>query len=190
MSASRRSSTAWSGHARRSSATPRGAPRTRAHAPPATAAHGRGGADLLAARGAARPEAAPAGEEARGARLALIGRPNVGKSSLLNRLLGAERTIVAPEPGTTRDAIDTPLVVAGRPYVLIDTAGIRRRGKVREPLERHGAVRALGTLARAELGLVVLDAAEGMTDQDARLVGRAWPPGRGRVPPAHQRAPV
>src|SRR5207247_782436 len=71
--------------------------------------------------------------------------------------------------------------VAGRPYVLIDTAGIRRRGKVREPLERHGAVRALGTLARADLVLAVLDAAEGMTDQDARLVGRAWEAGRGVV---------
>src|SRR5439155_662053 len=127
------------------------------------------------------PEAVPAAEDARGTRLALIGRPNVGKSSLLNRLLGAERTIVAPEPGTTRDAIDTPLIVAGRPYVLIDTAGIRRRGKVREPLERHGAVRALGTLTRADLVLAVLDAAEGMTDQDARLVGRAWEAGRGVV---------
>src|SRR5881628_2863925 len=148
---------------------------------PVSAAHGRGVADLLDALGAALPEAAPAGEEARGTRLALIGRPNVGKSSLLNRLLGAERTIVAPEPGTTRDAIDTPLIVAGRPYVLIDTAGIRRRGKVREPLERHGAVRALGTLARADLVLAVLDAAEGMTDQDARLVGRAWEAGRGIV---------
>src|SRR5207245_11064417 len=125
--------------------------------------------------------AAPEAPEARGTRLALIGRPNVGKSSPRNRLPGAERTIVAPEPGTTRDAIDTPLVVAGRPYVLIDTAGIRRRGKVREPLERHGAVRALGTLERAELVLVVLDAAEGMTDQDARLVGRAWEAGRGIV---------
>src|SRR5207248_3240781 len=148
---------------------------------PVSAAHGRGVAELFDALGAALPEAAPEAPEARGTRLALIGRPNVGKSSLLNRLLGAERTIVAPEPGTTRDAIDTPLVVAGRPYVLIDTAGIRRRGKVREPLERHGAVRALGTLARADLVLVVLDAAEGMTDQDARLVGRAWEAGRGIV---------
>src|SRR5439155_1147652 len=140
-----------------------------------------GVADLLDAVTAGLPEAGPAAEDARGTRLALIGRPNVGKSSLLNRLLGAERTIVAPEPGTTRDAIDTPLIVAGRPYVLIDTAGIRRRGKVREPLERHGAVRALGTLARADLVLAVLDAAEGMTDQDARLVGRAWEAGRGVV---------
>ena len=148
---------------------------------PVSAAHGRGVADLLDAVTAGLPEAVPAAEDARGTRLALIGRPNVGKSSLLNRLLGAERTIVAPEPGTTRDAIDTPLIVAGRPYVLIDTAGIRRRGKVREPLERHGAVRALGTLARADLVLAVLDAAEGMTDQDARLVGRAWEAGRGVV---------
>jgi len=148
---------------------------------PVSAAHGRGVADLLDALAAALPEGTPEASEARGTRLALIGRPNVGKSSLLNRLLGAERAIVAPEPGTTRDAIDTPLVVAGRPYVLIDTAGIRRRGKVREPLERHGAVRALGTLARADLVLVVLDAAEGMTDQDARLLGRAWQAGRGVV---------
>jgi GTP-binding protein len=110
-----------------------------------------------------------------------VGRPNVGKSSLLNRLLGEERVIVAPEPGTTRDAIDTPVTVDGHPYVLIDTAGIRRRGKIREALERHGAVRALGMLARTDLALVVLDASEGMTDQDARLVGRAWEAGRGIV---------
>src|SRR5947207_1446273 len=165
--------------------------------------------------------------------VAIVGRPNVGKSTLFNRLVGAHRAIVDDAPGVTRDrvvapavhagraflcvdtggfaaepprdpaalaarvraqtlaavaeaacvvcALDTPLVVAGRPYVLIDTAGIRRRGKVREPLERHGAVRALGTLARADLVLVVLDAVEGMTDQDARLVGRAWQAGRGVV---------
>ncbi|HJQ82627.1 MAG TPA: GTPase, partial [Candidatus Binatia bacterium] len=107
--------------------------------------------------------------------------PNVGKSSLLNRLVGEERAIVAPEPGTTRDAIDTPITAGGRAWVLIDTAGIRRRGKVHEPLERHGAVRALGTLARTDLVLVVLDATEGMTDQDARLAGRAWDAGRGVV---------
>ncbi len=146
-----------------------------------SAAHGRGIAELLDAVAAALPEAAPVAAEAGGTRIALIGRPNVGKSSLLNRLLGAERAIVAPEPGTTRDAIDTPITVAGRSYVLIDTAGIRRRGKVSEPLERHGAVRALGTLTRADLVLAVLDASEGMTDQDARLVGRARAAGRGLV---------
>ena len=149
---------------------------------PVSAAHGRGLEALLDAVVTALPEAGgPAGEETPGTRIALIGRPNVGKSSLMNRLLGEERTIVTPEPGTTRDAVDTPITAAGRPYVLIDTAGIRRRGRVHEPLERHGAVRALGTLARSDLVLVVLDAIEGMTDQDARLVGRAWEAGRGVI---------
>ena len=146
-----------------------------------SAAHGRGVPELLDAVVASLPVHAPAADRGGGVRLAFVGRPNVGKSSLLNRLLGAERAIVAPEPGTTRDAIDTPVTVDGRPYVLIDTAGIRRRGKVHEPLERHGAVRALGMLARTDLVLIVLDAAEGMTDQDARLVGRAWEAGRGIV---------
>lgn len=147
---------------------------------PVSAAHGRGIRSLLdavvAALGptAAAPEPAPTAT-----RLALMGRPNVGKSSLLNRLLGQARAIVAPEPGTTRDPIDTPLTVGDRRYVLIDTAGIRRRGRVRDVVERHGAVRALGTLARTDLALVVLDAGEGMTEQDARIVGRAWEAGRG-----------
>jgi GTP-binding protein len=145
-----------------------------------SAAHGRGMGELLDAVVARLPATGEAvAERVPGTRLALIGRPNVGKSSLLNRLLGEERAIVAPEAGTTRDAIDTPLTIDGRPYVLIDTAGIRRRGRIHEPLARHGAVRALGTLARTDLVLVVLDAAEGMTDQDARLVGRAWEAGRG-----------
>src|SRR5204862_687489 len=113
---------------------------------PVSVAHGRGVADLLDALAAALPEGAPEASEARGTRLALIGRPNVGKSSLLNRLLGAERAIVAAEPGTTRDAIDTPITVDGRPYVLIDTAGVRRRGKMREAIARHGAVRNIGAL--------------------------------------------
>ena len=147
-----------------------------------SAAHGRGVAELLDAVVARLPAAGAAeAAEAPGTRVALIGRPNVGKSSLLNRLLGQERTIVAPEAGTTRDVIDTPIVASGRPYVLIDTAGIRRRGRLKEPLEGHGAVRALGTLTRSDIVLVVLDAGEGMTDQDARLVGRAWEAGRGVV---------
>jgi GTP-binding protein len=147
-----------------------------------SAAHGRGVEALLDAIVATLPPAAEeVGAGAGATRVALIGRPNVGKSSLLNRLLGEERVLVAPEAGTTRDAIDTPIDVGGRPYVLIDTAGIRRRGRVRAAPERHGAVRALGTLARADLVLVVLDATEGMTDQDARLVGRAWEAGRGCI---------
>ena len=126
----------------------------------------------------ARPAAS---DEPAGTRLALLGRPNVGKSSLLNRLLGTEHALVAPEAGTTRDAIDTPVRIDGRPYVLIDTAGIRRRGRGNDALERHGAVRALGVIERSDLVLFVLDATDGMTDQDARLVGRAWDAGRGLI---------
>ncbi len=148
---------------------------------PVSAAHNRGVGELLdevVARLPPAPEAAP---EDGGTRLALLGRPNVGKSSLLNRLLGAERALVAPEAGTTRDHTDTPVRIDGRPFVLIDTAGIRRRGRGSDVLERHGAVRALGMIERTDLVCFVLDASEGMTDQDARLVGRAWEAGRGVI---------
>ena len=162
-----------------------------------SAAHGRGIGELRSAIVTALPARDAVPEAARGTRLALLGRPNVGKSSLLNRLLGSERAVVAPEPGTTRDAVDTLLVVDGRPYVLVDTAGIRKRGHVRDDLERHGAVRALGQIEGADLALIVLDAAEGITDQDARIIGRAWQAGRGvlllankwdTVPPARRDA--
>jgi GTP-binding protein len=146
-----------------------------------SAAHGRGLdvlRDAIVATLPAGPGEAPAAEATR---IALVGRPNVGKSSLLNRLLGDERTLVTARPGTTRDAIDTPITAGGRSYVLIDTAGIRRRTHVKDPLEGHGAVRALGTLTRTDLVLVVLDATEGMTEQDARLVGRTRAAGRGCI---------
>jgi GTP-binding protein len=148
---------------------------------PVSSAHGRGVDDLRDAIVGALPGGGAGATGAPGPRLALLGRPNVGKSSLLNRLLGQERAIVAPEAGTTRDAVDTPITVDGVPYMLIDTAGIRRRTRVEDPLERHGAVRALGTLARADVALVVLDAAQGMTDQDTRIVARAWDAGRAVV---------
>src|SRR5262249_57131914 len=127
----------------------------------------------------------PAGSEGPGAagapRLGLLGGRKVGRSSLLNRLLGTEHALVAPEAGTARDAVDTPVRIDGRPFVRIDTAGIRRRGRGSDVLERHGAVRALGVIERSDLVLFVLDATEGMTDQDARLVGRAWEAGRGVI---------
>ena len=162
-----------------------------------SAAHGRGIGELRSAIVASLPPRDAVPETTRGTRLALLGRPNVGKSSLLNRLLGSERAVVAPEPGTTRDAVDTLIEVDGRPYVLVDTAGIRKRGRVRDDLERHGAVRALGQIEGADLALIVLDAAEGITDQDARIIGRAWEAGRGvlllankwdTVPPARRDA--
>ncbi|MDX2170088.1 MAG: ribosome biogenesis GTPase Der [Deltaproteobacteria bacterium] len=110
--------------------------------------------------------------------VAIIGRPNVGKSSLLNRLVGYERAIVSAIPGTTRDALDTPITRAGRAYVLVDTAGVRRRGRVQAHLERASVVRALRALERAEVGVLVVDAVEGMTEQDARVAGYAWERGR------------
>ena len=111
--------------------------------------------------------------------VAIIGRPNVGKSSLLNRLVGYERAIVSDIPGTTRDALDTPLVHEGTSYLLVDTAGVRRRSRVQQHIERASVVRALRALERAEIGLMVIDAVEGMTEQDARVAGYAWERGRG-----------
>jgi GTPase len=147
---------------------------------PVSATHNRGVDELLDDVTAAFEAAGPSRRD-EATHVALVGRPNVGKSSLLNRLLGHTRALVSARPGTTRDATDTPVTVDGRPYVLVDTAGIRRRSKVESPLERHGAVRALGALARADVVLAVLDATEGMTDQDARIVGRALEAGRGVV---------
>jgi GTP-binding protein len=147
-----------------------------------SAAHRRGLGALLDAVTAALPPALAEPSDTEGAsRLALIGRPNVGKSSLLNRLCGAERALVSPEPGTTRDTIDTLIERDGRRYLLLDTAGIRRRGRVTDRIERHGAVRALAALERTHVALVVLDASAGMTDQDARLIGRALEAGRALV---------
>ncbi|MCF8043094.1 MAG: ribosome biogenesis GTPase Der [Desulfarculaceae bacterium] len=104
-------------------------------------------------------------------RLALVGRPNVGKSSLINRLTGQERVVVSNVPGTTRDAVDTPLEVGGKRYLLIDTAGIRRQGRVNRGLEKAGVFRSLRAVERSHVGAVLVDAEEGITDQDLRLAG-------------------
>lgn len=110
--------------------------------------------------------------------VAIIGRPNVGKSSLLNRLVGRERAIVSAAPGTTRDPLDIEVVRDGKKYVLVDTAGIRRRPRVHEYVEKASVVRALRALERAEIALLVIDAGEGMTEQDARVSSYAWERGR------------
>jgi GTP-binding protein len=111
----------------------------------------------------------PAGE--RPIKIAVIGKPNVGKSSLVNKILGYERTIVNPIPGTTRDAIDTPFELNGKKYLLVDTAGIRRKSRVSHVLEKYSIVQALKALNRCDIALLVIDAGEGMTEQDAKIAG-------------------
>jgi GTP-binding protein len=106
-------------------------------------------------------------------RIAVIGKPNVGKSSLVNRILGYERTIVNPVPGTTRDAIDTPFTFAGRPYLLVDTAGIRRKSRVSLTLEKYSVIQAIKAINRCDIALMLIDAEEGVTEQDAKIAGLA-----------------
>lgn len=143
-----------------------------------SAEHGRGIDDLMAAVQALlppAPSAVPAGEEIR---LAVVGRPNVGKSSLVNRLLGFERMVANPQAGTTRDSVDTPFTYNRKRYVLIDTAGIRRKGKVSQKLEKFSVVQALKAMDGADVVLVVIDAEEGVTDQDVTVAGYAYEKGR------------
>ena len=113
--------------------------------------------------------------------VALVGRPNVGKSALINALLGEERVIVSAEPGTTRDAVDTTLELLGEHYRLVDTAGLRRRGKRSQGLEYYSSLRTLHALQRGDIGVVVMDALEGVTQQDAHIVGEVVEAGRGLV---------
>ncbi len=114
-------------------------------------------------------------EEERGRiRIAVIGKPNVGKSSLINKILGYDRTIVNPIPGTTRDSIDTPFELNGKEYLLIDTAGIRRKSRVSLKLEVYSVIEAIKTLNRCDIALILIDAEEGVTDQDTKIAGLAY----------------
>jgi GTP-binding protein len=132
--------------------------------------HGTGTGDLLDALVASFRVS---GEEIEdeSVKIAIVGKPNVGKSSLLNRLLGEERAIVSPIAGTTRDAIDTPLVFQGVPLTLIDTAGIRRRGKIEPGVEKYSVLRSLRAIDRADVSLLVVDATSGVTAQDTHIAG-------------------
>lgn len=138
---------------------------------PISALHGTGCGDLLDQLTATFDQsgAEPAVEAQ--VKIAIVGRPNVGKSSLLNRLLGEERVIVSPIPGTTRDAIDTSLMFQGTPLTLIDTAGIRRRGRVLPGVEKYSVMRAVRAIERADVALLLIDAPEGVTAQDAHIAG-------------------
>jgi GTP-binding protein len=138
---------------------------------PISALHGTGCGELLDQLTATFDQsgAEPAVEAQ--VKIAIVGRPNVGKSSLLNRLLGEERVIVSPIPGTTRDAIDTTLMFQGTPLTLIDTAGIRRRGRVLPGVEKYSVLRAVRAIERADVALLLIDAPEGVTAQDAHIAG-------------------
>ncbi len=140
---------------------------------PISAIHGTGTGDLLDALVAVLPAGPPAayGEEDTSIKIAIVGRPNVGKSSLLNQLLGEERAIVSPVPGTTRDAVDTALLFGDKALTLIDTAGLRRRGHIDPGVEKWSAIRAFRAIARADVALLVVDATEPFTAQDAHIAG-------------------
>lgn len=114
-------------------------------------------------------------------KIAVIGKPNVGKSSLINELVGENRVIVSPIAGTTRDSIDTPFEKDGDRYMLIDTAGIRRKSKVTEDIERYSVIRAVAAIERSDVALLMIDAAEGITEQDKKIAGVAHEAGKGIV---------
>jgi GTP-binding protein len=147
-----------------------------------SAAHGEGVSDLLDSILKEFPEGEEAKDEQQGhPRVAIVGRPNVGKSTLVNALVGEERVIAFDQPGTTRDPIEVPFERAGRRYTLIDTAGLRRRGKTGEGAEYFSIVKALQAIEAANVAVLVLDAAEGVTEQDAHVAGYILERGRAVV---------
>jgi GTPase len=137
---------------------------------PVSAIHGTGTGDLLDALVASFPKQVEV-EPDESIKIAIVGKPNAGKSSLLNKLVGEERAIVSPIPGTTRDAIDTHIQVEGLPVTLIDTAGIRRRGKIERGVEKYSVLRSFKAIERADVVLLIIDAADGITAQDTHIAG-------------------
>ena len=150
--------------------------------PYAISAEGKQGiGELLDAVIAHFPDQAEGGEEDENPKIAIVGKPNVGKSSIINKLLGENRVIVSDIAGTTRDAIDTDIKWNGRFYTFIDTAGLRRKSKVKEELERYSIIRTIAAVERCDVAVVVIDAAEGITEQDAKIAGIAHDRGKGLI---------
>ena len=137
--------------------------------------------DMLDAVTAHFPEWDPSEADDDRPRIAIVGKPNVGKSSIVNRLLGENRVIVSNIAGTTRDAIDTEIVHNGKEYIFIDTAGLRRKNKIKEELERYSIIRTVSAVERADVVLMVIDATEGVTEQDAKIAGIAHERGKGVI---------
>ncbi|MFZ5511722.1 MAG: ribosome biogenesis GTPase Der [Pseudomonadota bacterium] len=146
-----------------------------------SAAHGDGVRELVDEALAPFPPEPEEEEEARGPRIAVVGRPNVGKSTLINALLGEERVIAFDQPGTTRDAIAVPFERDGKAYTLIDTAGLRRRGKVFEAVEKFSVIKTLQSVEEANVAVLVLDAGQEISDQDAHIAGFIVEAGRALV---------
>lgn len=148
---------------------------------PVSAEHGYGIRDLMSDLVSSIPEQAERIDEPNEIKLAFIGRPNSGKSSLVNRLLGEERMLVTEIPGTTRDSVDSILEKDGRRYRIIDTAGIRKRGRISDRIEKYSVIKALKSLAECDIALAVIDAGLGITDQDTHVLGYTADSGRGCV---------
>ena len=148
---------------------------------PVSASSRLGIGDLLDAVVSYFPQKTEEEEEDERPRVAIVGKPNVGKSSIINKLLGENRVIVSDIAGTTRDAIDTEIVHDGREYVFIDTAGLRRKSKIKEELERYSIIRTVTAVERADVVLMVIDAVEGVTEQDAKIAGIAHERGKGVI---------
>lgn len=148
---------------------------------PISAASRLGIGDMLESVAEYFPEGSAGEEDDDRPRIAIVGKPNVGKSSIVNRLLGENRVIVSDVAGTTRDAIDTPVVHNGKEYIFIDTAGLRRKSRIKEELERYSIIRTVTAVERADVVLMVIDATEGVTEQDAKIAGIAHERGKGVI---------
>jgi GTPase len=146
---------------------------------PVSAINGRGSGDLLDAVVERFPESAVEPDEA--LRIAVVGRPNVGKSSFVNRLLGEERLVVSDESGTTRDSIDAPLRFHGRDFIFVDTAGLRRQSRVDEGIEFYSALRTRRAIDQADICVLLIDAVEGLENQDLKIAALAWEAGRALI---------